>query len=73
MTQEEKRDMMKNGANVTFIVRPTKNKEFTREYWCKDFDCAMSLQSGMMYALFTEYKHPTSEMWVDGKMIHSMR
>ena len=73
MTTQELKDSINGNKEITFVIMPTKNKRWERTLCCKDWNCALSTQIGMMYALFFEYKHPTSEMWVDGKLVHSMR
>lgn len=73
MTQQELKDSINGNKELTFVIMPTKNKRYERTLYCKDFSHALSTQIGMMYALYFEYKHPTSEMWVDGQLVHSMR
>lgn len=56
----------------TFKLFPSKQTTHSRTHWCDSDSDAKHELTGMMYAMFFDYKHPHAELWRDGKLIHSM-
>ncbi len=58
----------------TFKIKTGKNgKTYERKHFCKDGYDARQQLYGMVYAMFFTHKHPTAELWCEGRMVHKIQ
>lgn len=63
---------MKESNLYEFRLFPSSKKEYRREHWCESDARARAELTGMIYAMYFEYKHPRAELYKNGKLIQRM-